>query len=308
MNNLKKVGLTALAGALVSVSANAAELTVTGGASIGFTGEEMVNTGNGWSMNDGLTFAATTEMDNGWNVTATQIIDSSDGASGVIMDTRILTIDMGDSGTLTFAGDGGSSVLDAIDDVTPTANEESFDDVTGADVIPGGTGGNNMFHYSNGSLMDGLTVSASYYAFGDAGKADDRQTAEGGSLAANYSIGQVSVGYGETRHAPAQKMNNTANTVAVQHYDNRAYSIGFAVNDNLSVSYTQEDSEKNQKKKVALANTTTRSDVEMEMQTIDLSYTLGGATLGISQSEVTNDSYTQGDDTKETIFAIALAF
>ena len=87
MNNLKKVGLTALAGALVSVSANAAELTVTGGASIGFTGEEMVNTGNGWSMNDGLTFAATTEMDNGWNVTATQIIDSSDGASGVIMDT-----------------------------------------------------------------------------------------------------------------------------------------------------------------------------------------------------------------------------
>ena len=36
MNNLKKVGLTALAGALVSVSANAADLSVTGGASINF--------------------------------------------------------------------------------------------------------------------------------------------------------------------------------------------------------------------------------------------------------------------------------
>jgi outer membrane protein OmpU len=71
MNNLKKVGLTALAGALVSFSANAAELTVTGGASIGFTGEEKVDTGNGWSMNDGLTFAATTELDNGMTVTAT---------------------------------------------------------------------------------------------------------------------------------------------------------------------------------------------------------------------------------------------
>ena len=103
-------------------------------------------------------------------------------------------------------------------------------------------------------------------------------------------------------------MNNAVNTVAVQHYDNTAYSIGFAVNDNLSVSYTNEESNKNQKKKVALANTTTRSDVEMEMETIDLSYTLGGATLGISQSETTNDSYTSGDDTKETIFAIALAF
>jgi outer membrane protein OmpU len=38
--NIKKIGLTALAGALVSVSANAAELSVTGGASIGFSGEE----------------------------------------------------------------------------------------------------------------------------------------------------------------------------------------------------------------------------------------------------------------------------
>jgi len=40
MNNLKKVGLTALAGALVSVSASAADLSVTGGASISFAGEE----------------------------------------------------------------------------------------------------------------------------------------------------------------------------------------------------------------------------------------------------------------------------
>jgi hypothetical protein len=101
-------------------------------------------------------------MDNGWAVTATQIIDSSDGVEAAIMDTRILAIDMGDSGTLTFSGTGGSSVLDAIDDVTPTAGEESWDDVTGADAIPGGTGGDNMFHYSNSSLMDGMTISASY--------------------------------------------------------------------------------------------------------------------------------------------------
>ena len=73
-----------------------------------------------------------------------------------------MTIDMGDSGVLTFSGTGGSSVLNAVDDVTPTAGEESWDDVTGASAIPGGTGGVNMFHYSNGSLMDGLTVSASY--------------------------------------------------------------------------------------------------------------------------------------------------
>ena len=40
MNKLTKVGLTALAGTLVSVSANALDLSVTGGASISFAGEE----------------------------------------------------------------------------------------------------------------------------------------------------------------------------------------------------------------------------------------------------------------------------
>ena len=162
MNNLKKVGLTALAGALVSVSANAAELSVTGGASISFAGEEQTTKGNGWSMNDGLTFSASVEQDNGWTVTAKQVIDSSDGNGGAIMDTRTLTIDMGDSGTLVFAGDGGSSVMDAVDDVTPNANEEAWADVTGASAAIGGTGGNNMFTYSNSSLMDGLKISASY--------------------------------------------------------------------------------------------------------------------------------------------------
>ena len=35
---------------------------------------------------------------------------------------------------------------------------------------------------------------------------DARQEAEGGSMSANYSIGSISVGYGETKHAPAQRM------------------------------------------------------------------------------------------------------
>jgi len=193
-----------------------------------------------------------------------------------------------------------------------------------AGITPGGAGGsaNASVHSSNGDVsgdmeqyavtaspIDGLKISASYYDFGEMGNRDNRQTAEGGSLAANYSIGQVSIGYGETRHAPAQRMNSTsAGTAVTQHYENDAYSIGFAVNDNLSVSYTMETSEEKNKAKAALSNTTTRTDVEMEMQTIDIAYTLGGATLGISQSETTNDSYTQGDDTVETIFALTLAF
>ena len=190
-------------------------------------------------------------------------------------------------------------------------------------MTPGGAGGsaNASVHSANGDVtgdmtqyavtmapIDGLTLSASYYSFGEMGNKDGRQDAEGGSLAANYSIGAVSFGYGETKHAPAQRMNGAVNTVSVQHYENNAYSLGFAVNENLSVSYSEENSDKKQKKKVALANTTTRSDVEMEIVTIDVAYTIGGATLGISNSEITNDSYTAGDETTETIVALTLAF
>ena len=191
-----------------------------------------------------------------------------------------------------------------------------------AGLTPGGAGGsaNASSHSVNGDVtgemkqyavtmapIDGLTLSASYYDFGEMGNKDGRQKAEGGSLAANYSIGQVSVGYGETKHAPAQRMGLATATAATQHYENDAYSIGFAVNDNLSLSYTEETSEKKNKAK-SVTGAVTRTDVEMEITTIDVSYTIGGATIGVSNSEHSNDSYTTGDDTTETIVAISLAF
>ena len=191
-----------------------------------------------------------------------------------------------------------------------------------AGMTPGGSGGsaNASVHSVNGDVngemtqyavtmapIDGLTLAASYYDFGDMGNADGRQSAEGGSYSAKYSLGQFSVGYGETLHAPATRMGGATATAATQHYENEAYSIGFAVNDNLSVSFTEETSTKKNKAK-SVTGAVTRTDVEMEITTIDLSYTVGGATLGISNSEMSNDSYTSGDDTTETIVAISLAF
>ena len=123
--NIKKIGVTALAGALATVSANAAELSVTGGASLGFSGEEMTDKGNGWTMNDTISFAASAEMDNGWVVSTSMMIDSGDNAGVRNIDNRSMTIDMGDNGTLTFYGSAGSSNISLMDDTTPTAGEES---------------------------------------------------------------------------------------------------------------------------------------------------------------------------------------
>jgi outer membrane protein OmpU len=253
MNNLKKVGLTALAGALVSFSANAVEMSVSGGASIGFTGEEKVNTGNGWSMSDGLTFTGSGEMDNGWNVTVKQIIDSSDGVSNTIMDTRTLAIDMGDSGTLTFSGTGGSSVLNAVDDVTPTAYEESWDVVTSASAIPGGVGADNMFHYSNSSLMDGVKISAAYvpsnlatvvessmdYGLeytGIEGLTIGAAAGENNAAAASLDITNMYVKYAMDAFTVGYQTSESDSETADADKDFTAMGISYAVSEETSVS------------------------------------------------------------------------
>ena len=65
MNNLKKIGLTALGTAMISTGAHAAAMSVSGSTSIFFNGEDNSNLGNGWSMTDSLSFTASGEMDNG---------------------------------------------------------------------------------------------------------------------------------------------------------------------------------------------------------------------------------------------------
>ena len=315
MNNLKKVGLTALAGTLVSVSANALDLSVTGGASISFAGEEAVNTGNGWSMNDGLTFTASGEMDNGFNVTVKQIIDSSDGAAAAIMDTRQLTIDMGDSGVLTFTGDGGSSVLDAVDDVTPTANEEAWADVTGASAAPGGTGGLNMFHYSNSSLMDGVKLSASYtpsngttevesssdYGVEYTGmdgltvglaQGEDNTSATAGVETTNmyvkYAMDSITVGY--------QASEDDSETASAD-IDFSAIGVSYAVSEDMSISlnsstHDYEDS--------------TLSD--QEALGISISYTMGSMTLSANHNTIDNAAGDSTDDRSGYAMSVGFAF
>jgi hypothetical protein len=155
--------------------------------------------------------------------------------------------------------------------------------------------------------IDGLSLAASYYIMDAAGNIGARQENEGGSYSANYSMGPVSLGYGETLHAPSQRMSTASTTAKTNYYDNNAFSLGFAVNDALSVSYTEENSEK-KTKATSVANAVTRTAVEMEIETIDLAYTVGGMTLSVSNSETKNASYIEGDDVTETIVAMSMAF
>ena len=79
------------------------------------------------------------------------------------------------------------------------------------------------------------------------------------------------------------------------------FSIGYAVNDELSVSYTRETSEANQ---AHSSNTT----YDIEMDSVQFAYSLGGATLSVARADYENVGYAQNEDATETIVAMTFAF
>ena len=133
MNKLTKIGLTALAGSLMVGTVNAADWSISGTSSMTFSGgDDNATTGNGWSMGDSLTFSASGDV-NDIGITVSYELDGQGQATDTF-DDHSISFDLGDAGTLVFAGHGGSSALSARDDVMPTAKEEPWDVVTGADA------------------------------------------------------------------------------------------------------------------------------------------------------------------------------
>ena len=258
MNNIKKIGLTALAGSLVAGSVSAATMSVTGSAGMSYTGGDSKATqGQGWTMGDSITFSASGDV-NDIGVTLTMELDGDDSdggaAAGNEFDNQSIAFDLGDAGTLTFHGHGGSSALGAKDDVMPTANEEPWDIVTGAEAeVVGGAGGNNMFAYSyahesglTGTVtyvnaadavtdvsstsygleftgMEGLTVG---YAQQDVEVTTNTKSDES-TMYAKYAIGGITVGI-----QMSEKDSESGTD-----YETTGIGISYQVNDDLAVSY-----------------------------------------------------------------------
>ena len=125
--NIKKIGLTALAGSLVATSAFAGEMSVAGGASINVehTNGGAADTGKTFSMGNQLTFTGSGELDNGLNVSLSFILDQNDDATaayatkndnaGTPFDSHSVTVSSDSFGSLTFHGEGGDSATSAND-------------------------------------------------------------------------------------------------------------------------------------------------------------------------------------------------
>ena len=308
MNNLKKVGLTALGTALVSTASVAGDMSVTGSAIITFSGADNTAKGNGWSMSDTMSFSGSGDLDNGWTVSYSHAIDNGTN------DANSIKIDMGDAGALTFAGLGGSGPVEATDDVMPTANEESWATVAGTvSGLADGSEGNNNFTYVLPELMEGLAAEVFYqpsdaaqgsstewklvytgvdglevgYAGGD-NEDSLTNTIENTNLWAKYTFDAFTIGY---------QANEEDEETASADTDFTAIGISYAVNDELSVSYGISETEHE--------NTSLE---DQDASAVSFSYVSGGMTIGGSMHAVDNVGGAAATDNEGYELNITFAF
>jgi outer membrane protein OmpU len=302
MNNMKKIGLSALAGSLVAFSAANAEVSVTGGASVGVSSANDTRA-SAYYMADSINFTYSGETDNG--LTVTQKVEL-EGAGTDNYSTSIA----GEFGTLTYHGHGGDSVLSGWDDMTPTAYEEvwalaTYDtNTTGTDdevVMINGVSGNSLWRYDS-PTMSGVSVHASYKQSGATASENDHGTvnsyADFGIQVAPEMVEGLSLGYAFGEIAESTTISNDESTLWVK-YTNGPISVGYqtseadgqtatqddeatlmsisyAVTDDFSISYGTAE--------VDLGSTTT----DQESKGFSASYTMGGVSISLAMNETDN--------------------
>ena len=311
MNKLTKIGLTALAGSLISVSAHAGSMSVSGGATLSISDSDVDNTqattaeGNQWSMGDSLTFTGSGDMDNGMSISVSFEVDNDDTGGGEVYDSYSMTLDTNGMGTVTFAGHGGDGAMSALDDVTPNAYEESWDGVTNADsgTLVGGSSADNMFKYVSPDL-GGAVVTIGYLPGGSAksttgsymdfavavtpdavegltvgfGMGETEETAgtviDKQAMYAKYTYGSVTVGY---------QMNEADGPASSDDIEFTAAGISYAVSDDITIAYNQSTSD--------LASASN----DQEATGISASWTSGGITVAGMMNSVDNVSHETTD-------------
>jgi len=308
--NIKKIGLTALAASLVSVSAHAGEMSVAGGASIGLKNTSKSSSGKSWTMGNQLTFTGSGELDNGMNVSLSFVIDQNDDSTlgtgaqldNAPFDSHSVTVSSDSLGTLVFSGEGGSSAQSAID---TTAAGDAWNNGSGITAPRASEAGNNSLMYTLPNVMDDLTIKASYSP-GSAGGPSATAWHVGYSgvegLSLDYAVGQTETIGSEEEHTTMKasyayssftvSYSNTENAYdAASGTDEEisSWNIAYTVSDDLSVAYGTETIE------------TEGQAVDEEVDKFNVSYTTGGVTLSASQfnasgvGNTTTEAHNTGD-------------
>jgi outer membrane protein OmpU len=306
MNNFKKIGLTALAASLVSVSANAGEMSVAGSASVGIDSHTSNEGGKNITMGNQLTFTGGGELDNGLNVAISFVIDQADGVEPgtAPFDSHSITISSDAMGTIVIAGEGAGNAQSALDTTAAGdiwnngfkagAADTAYVPMNGSDATS-----NKTINYTLPTLMEGVSVSASYGASGTGVKATSAfgvtytgveglsvsygvgengstvATASGDltSMSASYAIGSFTGAYSNTE----SDLDSTGLDEEMS-----SFKLSYTISDNLSISYGEETHETDSKA------------VDEEFSAISVSYTTGGMTLSAVQMDAKGLANTAG--------------
>ena len=319
MNNLKKIGLTALAGSLVATSvAYSGELAVSGSASMNFKNFSDSSTGKAVRMGNSVMFTGGGETDGGLNVNLSFELDQGTPSGDGPFDSHFVSVGNDTLGTLTVHGHGGSNSAAALD---TTAAGDFWDNTLGIGTATGGAGdtpqasasGNGLVVYSLPSMVDGLSAGVSYAS---AGSNNEGSTAYGVTYAGveglsvsfgkgnneatvnvdmDQTIMKASYAYGPITVAVSN--NDFDHTTAANDQEVKSYAISYSLTDSISVTYGEETIEKTGK----------TSDIEIEG--ITASYTTGGMTAAITSIEATNvDHSSTGTDNDNEFWKVSLSF
>ena len=325
MNNFKKIGLSALAGSLVAVSAHAADVSLSGGASVAIT-SAFDSDKTGYYMNDSINITVSGETDSGLTVTTKLELDGDNG--GGSYDNRSVAIGNDSVGTVTYSAHGGDSVMSGWDDVMPTAYEEVFaltkkqaDVTTSGNTVIAGFGGNALWRYDS-PTVSGVTISAAYQSADSAasgktpakvssysdmgikiapemveglelgyatGEYDETATVsvDVSTMYVKYTYGSFTVGYQESERDGSTAANDD---------ESDSFGISYAVTDDFSVSYGQHDYEEG-----------TDTDVQ-ESSGFSASYTSGGVSVKAAFNSTDNIQNDSAADEDSYEIAVSFAF
>jgi hypothetical protein len=273
-----------------------------------------------------MTFTGNGELDNGttFKLTIAHTNKAQYTGSAISMTTPSL-------GTFTY-DEGGGTGLDRIDDMMPTAWEET--DGAGLPVglrTVAGAGGSSDIEWNVGlGLPDGMNVYASFAPEPDGSKNTNKGvsganavtdgngwdlvlthsglydglnvfagyseidqnaaigTREQIAYGATYAIGGATVGY--------QYSKDDEPGADAEYYENHAYGVSFSVNDNLAISYGVHESKRNS------------TAVEVQAESIQVSYTVGGASVKIAENSADNVNYVAAANKDGRTIALTLAF
>jgi outer membrane protein OmpU len=332
MNNLKKIGLSALAGTLASLSAaQAGEMAVSGSAELSYVQRDNDEiTGNPIGMNKNISFSGSGELDNGWTVGVMHAMSDAMGHS-----SSSLSIGMGALGTLAVDSGTGGYGLSAMDNVVPIAFEEADAGFSTGMVDAGGVvGTQNAVFWKAPELVPGLALTAGYSPRGGSSAQADGATSGdvGGGLAGWELSGtwspemlpglKVGAGLGERENGSNGSNNQdleeetyfatyTFGPLSVGYqvtgeenggstnYDTDVYGASFLVNDVFSISYQYGETE---------YKPTTGASVTAEFTGISAAYNIGPMAIKFTDNTARDYNGTAGSDDDNRELNLSMAF